>query len=197
MVRKLLATAALLTAGCDSSAVLANIDTYTCAYLPTVVDCTTQEVHDKAVSILTDGLIAGEVKCSGQWFVGTTDGAGVSPPAPDSGLPVYYDFTYRAQKFQDGTCFMVWSDYSPTLTTEFIARHSSKHVNCEVGISGSFVAANELLTITSHQHSWRYVGGPRNDHSSWEAYLPSPAPTTVFDMATQCTGFNFDAFDAL
>lgn len=160
-----------------------------------VVGCDDPEVSAKAVSILTDGLIAGEVKCSGQWYVGTTDGAGANPPAPDSGIPVYYNFIYRAQKFQDGTCFMAWSEYSD-LTIEFIPRHDPKYVSCEVGTSGIIEAKDGHVTITSSEHSARYVSGPRNSYSSWEYYLPSPAPTTVFDMSTQCTGFNFEVFNS-
>lgn len=49
--------------GCDSSSVLANIDTYTCAYLPGVIDCSTPEVHDKAVSILQNGAVEAQMSC--------------------------------------------------------------------------------------------------------------------------------------
>lgn len=165
--------------------------------LGAVAGCDSPEVEDKISSILVNGLIEGEVKCSGQWFVGTTDGAGASPPAPDSGTPIYNDFTYRAQKLQDGTCFMAWSESSniPSVI-EFIPLHDPKHTNCEVGTLGGIVAEDGEVVLTSTAHSARYVSGPRNNFTSWEYYLPSPAPTTVFDMNTQCTGFNFGVFDS-
>jgi hypothetical protein len=172
MLRKLLIVAAMLTAGCDDPA-----------------------VHAKAVNVLTNGLIAGEVKCSGQWFVGTTDGAGASPAAPDSGIAVNSNFFYRAQKFQDGSCFMSWSETSTSPSVyEFIPVHDSKHLTCEVGTQGGIKTTGASVTVKSSAPSARYIGGPRNNCSSWEYYLPSPSPVTVFDMSTQCTGFNFDVF---
>jgi hypothetical protein len=61
---KRIALLALALAGCDNSALLANVDTYTCAYLPSVIDCTTQDVHDKAVSLLENGLVEAQADCA-------------------------------------------------------------------------------------------------------------------------------------
>ncbi len=191
MIRKLLIAVALLAAGCDNPAVLANIDTYTCAYLPGVVDCTTQEVHDKAVSILTDGLIAGEVSCAGtytEYTAACPHGTGL--PSGVSPTGVTGTFNYKAQKLQDGTCFVNWSS-GPSKDIGFIARSNSYAESCEVDLNTymHLSATGGEVVVSSTQPSYRIEGNSPLFYCA--AYSTAD---TVFDMETQCTGFNFDAF---
>lgn len=191
MIRKLLAVAALLTAGCDSPAVLANIDTYTCAYLPGAVDCSTQEVHDKAVSILTNGLVAGEVNCTGTFTRYKVQCAGYSVPEdPSSTGPATGILKYKAQKLQDGTCFVNWSAYGSG-DVGFIARSNAYASACEIDIASDIhvTASNNEVVVHSSQVSYRLQGNPTL------GCVPYTTPDTVFDMHTQCAGFNFEAFD--
>lgn len=54
----------LLTFGCGTQALLDNVDNITCAFVPWyVADCTSPDVHDKAVSIATDGMAEARLDC--------------------------------------------------------------------------------------------------------------------------------------
>lgn len=89
-MKALLALVLALIVGCDNPAVLANIDTYTCAYLPGVVDCTTPEVHDKAVAMLQHGIVEADIVCQCLLTSPLTN----ITPGP-----------YHLQRLIDGACF--------------------------------------------------------------------------------------------
>lgn len=90
----LLLLAVMLGIGCDNPALLANIDTYTCAYLPGAIDCTTQEVHDKAVGLLEHGIVSAQIECAGPLVRTTTPFDTVNPQ-------------FKAQRLIDGSCLTV------------------------------------------------------------------------------------------
>lgn len=71
------------TVGCDDPTVIANVDNFTCAYLPWWAgDCTSTEVHQKALDVLHNGIVQARVQLQGQLdsvFIPIGGGA-VSPP---------------------------------------------------------------------------------------------------------------------
>lgn len=62
-MKKLVLLIAVLLAGCDNAGLMTNLDTYLCAYLPGAIDCSAPEVHDKAVSILENGMVEAHMTC--------------------------------------------------------------------------------------------------------------------------------------
>lgn len=202
MLVKSLAVAALLAlgvVGCDSSGALENIDSLTCALIPWYVDdCTSTEVHDKAVSILTNGLVAGEVKCAGTVTRYNVSCAGFSTPSEggiESSDPApTTTLKYKAQKLQDGTCFVSWSASGAGYKNDigFIPRSNTYASSCEIDLTSDVHATADggKLTVHSSQTSYHLQYTPGLG-TSCEPYA---TPDTVFDMATQCTGFNFEVF---
>ena len=64
-MKKLLLSALLVMTGCDDAFVAENIDVFTCTVLPSwMADCASEEVHDKAVSLLQFGLVEAKVSCN-------------------------------------------------------------------------------------------------------------------------------------
>jgi len=71
----LLLLAAGVTSGCDSATVHDNIDVFTCAWLPWwMADCSSSEVHDRAVRILDHGIVDASLECSAVTSMGLFDG---------------------------------------------------------------------------------------------------------------------------
>lgn len=73
-MKKLVCALGLLgTFGCDDPFVAENIDVFTCSVLPYwMADCASPEVHDKAISVLQNGLVSSHMECdftapSTQW----------------------------------------------------------------------------------------------------------------------------------
>ncbi len=202
MFAKSLTVAAALglgVVGCDSPGALENIDSLTCALIPGyVADCASQGVHDKAVSILENGLIAGEVKCIGTVTRYKVQCAGFSVPSSagieSSDPPESAVLKYKAQKFQDGTCFVNWSASGYGADIGFIARSNADSDSCGVNITSDVkaTAGEGKLTVRSSQVSYHLHNTPPLGVSC----DPYVTPDTVFDMATQCTGFNFEVFGA-
>lgn len=86
----LLTLVMFISTGCDAA--LEHVDDLTCAYLPRyVADCTSPEVHDKAVSVLTDGIVEAQITCQGI-TINSSNGKFAS---------VYY----QASRLQDGSCY--------------------------------------------------------------------------------------------
>ncbi len=181
---------AMFTVGCDSPSILANIDTYTCAYLPGVIDCTTQEVHDKAVSVLQNGLVAGEVRCEGAAL--SHGRMNADPAIPGGGVIVpsastYVTFKYRAQKLQEGTCFVNWSA-GGAFDAGFIPRSSAEAEGCAVeiadGVTLRSTATGALASSVNLSVYPVFQSGSTN-------LIPIATPDTEF---LNCAGVNLEVF---
>lgn len=176
-MRRLFLILAALLFGCDDPNVVANIDNFTCALIPSwMADCTSQEVHDKAVAILSTGIVEAEADCEGQYTrrKGAPNGCGTTELA---------SFKYRAQKLIDGACFVPGG---------LIARGQPGAPECSseqssAGSSPHFALANGLLTVTSSEDSVCY------DPQGFQCY-PCATPPTVLNIEDVCTGFNLEAF---
>ena len=73
-MKKLLLSALLVMTGCDDAFVAENIDVFTCSFLPPwMADCASEEVHDKAISLLQFGLVEAKVTCSDVPYHATDD----------------------------------------------------------------------------------------------------------------------------
>lgn len=201
MFAKSLTVAAVLAlgvVGCDSPGALENIDSLTCALIPWyVADCTSSEVHDKAVSIMENGLVAGEVNCTGTITRYAVQCSGFAVPVTATGIdpsdpPATGILKYKAQKLQDGTCFINWSAVGYGSNIGFIARSNANASACEIPITSDVhaSASEGKVTVHSSQVSYHVQGSPA------PGCEPYSTPDTVFDMATQCTGFNFEVFGA-
>jgi hypothetical protein len=86
----LLPIALFFSTGCDAA--LDHVDNLACTFIPWyVADCTSPEVHDKAVSILTDGIVEAQITCQGIAF---------SP-----GNVKFASVYYQASRLQDSSCY--------------------------------------------------------------------------------------------
>src|SRR5262245_55303576 len=96
-MKKFLISAALLMTGCDNAFVVENIDVFTCSWLPPwMADCASEEVHDKAVSLLQFGLVEAKVTCEDVPFHSTND-CDVSQRS---------DATYTGHRLADGSALV-------------------------------------------------------------------------------------------
>lgn len=203
MLPKSLTVAALLglgVVGCDSPGALENIDSLTCALIPWyVADCSSPEVHTKVVSILENGLVAGEVNCTGTVTRYRVQCSGFAVPVTATGIdssdpPETSILKYKAQKLQDGTCFVSWSGSGAGYNSDigFIPRSNSYASSCEIDLARDVhvLASDGKVTVHSSQVSYKIQGSPN------PGCEPYATPDTVFDMSTQCTGFNFEVFGA-
>jgi hypothetical protein len=96
-MKKFLPLLLLTATACDDPFVLENIDVATCAWLPSwMADCTSPEVHDKALDVLQFGLVESKVTCRG-----------VPNHAP-SGCRLMQNGsgTYVAHRLVDGSAFV-------------------------------------------------------------------------------------------
>lgn len=95
-MKKFFVSAVLVITGCDDAFVAENIDVLTCSLLPPwVADCTSDEVHGKALDMLQFGLVEAKVTC-----------ASVPFHAPDDCGPSETDATYVAHRLADGSAFI-------------------------------------------------------------------------------------------
>jgi hypothetical protein len=158
--------------------------------LGVVAGCDDPEVQDKIASALVNGVVAGEVKCTGAFTRYNIACTGYSVPSDPtiSNFPATGTLNYKAQKLQDGTCFVNWSAFGSDIG--FIARSNSYANGCEVDITNDVhvSASGGSVTVHSSQVSYKLQGNPTIGCD------PYSTPDTVFDMNTQCTGFNFDVF---
>lgn len=160
--------AVLATAGCDSSAVLANIDTYTCAYLPGAVDCTTQEVHDRAVNLLEHGLTRAHAECA----LGS----------PGLCAPGYASLKYNMSLLQDGACFASSSGNTTAPFQPNMVNASGFTPRGDARPCTTLVAGNSSNPSTSLYVSAGFI---------------TDGGSCSFDIATHCTGFGLEAFGEL
>lgn len=183
-MKNLLTLVAILSAfGCGQE-LLDNIDNLTCAYVPWyVADCTSPEVHDKAVSIATDGLAFARLDCY------------IDNYFHDWKVP-HQEFwvRYEATIFQDGSnlthCNLITSSDPEQSSTYYLTEshfgsrfnpRNSPNVNkhiCDI----SLVNLSEFL-ITS-ENGLVKVRDPQGSGLS-----------TYSIHTTICTGHNLQAFD--
>lgn len=100
-MKKLLLSAVLVISGCDDAFVAENIDVFTCSLLPPwMADCASEEVHDKAVSLLTFGAVEAKVTCDRVPYH-TSDGCRMSWRSTA---------TYAGHRLADGSAFVTLED---------------------------------------------------------------------------------------
>lgn len=170
IVSRWLLLAALATAACDDAAVLANIDTYTCAYLPGVVDCLDTSVHDRAVNLLVHGLTRAHAECSGS--------VPVSCQNPQ-------DFTWSAHRLQDGSAIVTSNIPVDPVHGSFARSDTRFYGRGEAGLGS--------LETNIFSVSFSVSSGELTAQESGYSGCGVPSPV-VLDIATQCTGFNLEAF---
>jgi hypothetical protein len=96
-MKKFLLSAVLVMTGCDNAFVVENIDVFTCSVLPPwMADCASEEVHDKAVSLLQFGMVESKVTCEDVPFHASDD-CDVSSRS---------DATYVGHRLADGSAFV-------------------------------------------------------------------------------------------
>lgn len=190
-MKKLFVLIAALLFGCDSSSLLSNIDTLTCAYVPWyVADCTSTEVHDKAVSIVQNGMVEAYLYCYGNYSHPAW--GHVVTATSDSYIAADFDTTYEIVRFQDGSelthCSVNTMTSNIGSTDEmhqyFGAKfHPRSMVNykhsCDIRMPdpSDWVFSAEDHTFT--------IRGPSK-------YGAAPEETQSFSL---CQGFNTGAFD--
>lgn len=188
------------TIGCDAPYAATYIDTFTCAYLPWYfADCTSTEVHDKAVAILHDGVVQASVECDGayEFQEGTSSGFCFNSIYWPNTTTVNYH--YKAQKMLDGSCFMDWkaSGHNATSLGEasapavaeigFTPRSDPETPRCGLLFEPKVHVEAHAGYLTIHpdttSNRWVSSGCP-------ETFT---TPDTVVDLST-CKGFNKDQF---
>lgn len=96
-MKKFLLSAVLVMTGCDNAFVAENIDVFTCSVLPPwMADCASEEVHDKALSLLQFGMVEAKVTCEDVPFH-SNDSCDVSSRS---------DATYAGHRLADGSAFV-------------------------------------------------------------------------------------------
>lgn len=131
--------------------------------------CDDPEISAKALSVLENGVVAAEVECSGSYCLsGPTQicvqYSGINCIQYGPGPCNSTTFHYKAQRLQDGACFVT----QPTL--ELIGRFRTEAAGCEATHNGSsFVIGGGNLTITSSQ-----------------------SEVTVIDLGLECVGHNIE-----
>lgn len=180
----LIAVALLGAVACDNATVLANIDTYTCAWLPGAVDCTDSSVHNKAVSILHNGIIAGQIKCSSQF----DSYKYVTSDNPLFTINSARTFILDITKFQDDSYFVNWS---VTGSIGFIARSDANTSPLTIGSSTdtvTLVVSGGDLTFISNEPSFvrsTYTAPYESIYEHLETVVP----------LSTCSGFNKEVFE--
>lgn len=190
MRRLLLAAVLGLTVGCDSPTVAENIDIFTCAWLPWwMADCIDPAVHNRALSILSDGIVRAQVQCS----VNYTSYSTRTLSTPELVSYGYRSFVFSATLFQDGSAF-VNTNAGSLQFTGFLSRRDPRVADFSVvphlaGTAEISLSGGELI-VTSMEASYT-----RPDSSSFY--------TTVYELlqhstdldSEYCTGFNLEAFE--
>lgn len=197
MKKLLFAAMVAATTGCDNPVVAEHIiDNFVCTYMPWWMgDCQSAEVVDKVMSTLDNGIVEASVKCAGTALHHgryNVPGGDIIP-----GMSTYVPFVYKAQRLQEGTCFVSWSTpgEQPFANAAgdigFIPRSSADAAGCSVLIDDEV-----RLSITEGQlvaHSTALSVYPLFQFGSVNLY-PTDTPDTVIDLDT-CTGFNLEAFE--
>jgi hypothetical protein len=170
MKRLLLLLAALLAFGCDDSTVHANIDTFTCAWLPWwMADCSSSAVHDRAVSVLDHGLASAQITCSDVGF-----GGGVGDPT--SGW-----WNYQATKMQDGSCLASAQQLTYHYTfgpsaSAYSVRNTTEAADCSVSMIGP---DGNTISVSVY---------------SGALQMTECSSSCSQSVSSNCTGFNLAAF---
>lgn len=160
--------------GCDAA--LPYVDNLTCAYLPYyVADCSSPEVHDKAVSVLTNGAVEAQITCLGLAL------------SPNNQKVV--SLRYEASKLQDGSCFATVTAAVPG-TTGFALENGSQ-------LSGRFSPQSDnCLVPTFHGPLIRSNTFVQNGIVTFEgsACATSAGITCSMPVAGNCSGLEGNSF---
>lgn len=211
----LVLAAFVLSLGCDSPGLLANIDTYTCAWLPFIpgeIDCSDTAVHDKAVAVLTNGAVQARIECT---F--TTTGSWAHSPNPP-GTPLGPSvFKYKQTRFADGSCF-VQAGGNDTIYSKSEGKCGTVYTvpNNPLGSLGQGTDTGYLVfgddpevdvttyDVTDGVPVLRYCDTGLNQFVTTSTYTPycpgsewcSTNCATAAIEETECSGFNLEAFGA-
>lgn len=187
---------------CNSETAAENIDTFTCAWLPWwMADCSSSEVHNKAIESLHNGLIEASVSCTGTYqYIN----------APDDGncfhTNIYnLNYTLNVTRLQDGSCFVQQNsdghrdiqlsgvyDYPNTPgvnSTYFISAGDPNSATCHMLLNDTTTAdfTEGNLVINPHTLFVYHVANTSGCQGT------DVTPTTTVSLST-CTGFNKDHF---
>lgn len=201
MLRKLLwiIAALLMTVGCDDPTVHSLITSnFVCVYMPYWMgECDSEAMSAKAQSVLTDGIIAAKVSCSGNYLFQKKQGDSCGSALNWGDVNVQY--TYRAVRLQEGACYVNWSSSGHTNTSDessdsshadvdIIARSQSEAIACSVNLAANVHASVAGGNLTIHSEATSYY----RDGSCPD---PQATPDTVVSLTSEsCTGFNLAAF---
>ena len=171
----LIAFLLLALAGCDAAR--EHVDDLTCAFLPSYIgDCLDPAVHDKAVSIFTDGIVEAEIECNG---------IALGPSGK------FASVVYKAQKLQDGACFAKVDLFgSSPPTPGFTQSHASE-------LTRRSAPDAEFCPVTSF-----HVPQLRSDTSVVDGVIrvegafctTTPGSACTLSVASNCIGLNIDRF---
>lgn len=173
-MRWLILLALVTGLGCDSSALVANIDTYTCAWLPSVaVDCNDSDVHDRALSVLHNGFVQGRFHCP--MYLRDNN----VPTALCRAVTGSWDVTL----FADGSLYAYDGGY--TGPARFVSRAETY-----ASSPGGSADLSNGFPYPPAINTWSLAAGEIT-------YTASDCPNITTVVETECTGFNLEAFGDL
>jgi hypothetical protein len=159
-MKKFLLSAVLVMTGCDNAFVAENIDVFTCSVLPPwMADCASEEVHDKAVSLLQYGLVEAKVTCEEVPYHASTD-CDVSQRTA----------TYAGHRLADGSALVTLDGHTFLLGRVEPEAANMSVVNPRRELDTWYVSGGELIV------------------------QKDGCDDIVVDLATECTGYNLEAF---
>ena len=173
-MKQLLIPALLLATGCDAA--LPFVDNLTCAYLPNyIADCTDAAVHDKAVSVFTDGIVEAQINCRGLAL------------NPTSTKVVTVD--YHATRLQDGACHAVVTLAAPGAAGFALENGSQLSPR-------SLVASDTCRVSTYHAPLTESITSVSNGVITVESSfcLANGGLTCSMPVAGNCSGINVSSF---
>lgn len=135
-MKKLLLSAVLVMTGCDDAFVAENIDVFTCSVLPPwMADCASEEVHEKAVSLLTFGAVEAKVTCHRVPYH-SSYGCGIARGSAR---------TYAGHRLADGSAFVTLDQQAFLLGRVEAAAQNMSVVHPSQPLDTWYVAEGQLI----------------------------------------------------